>query len=136
MWSQRTIVTLSSVLLTSVACGGGGGGSSPVGPPPAPNVVTVSMRNMRFEPQQIQIEPGTTVRWVRRGGTPDHTTTAKNGKWDSGFTFPNPGDVFEITFSQADAGQTFEYLCQTHENDGMKGSVRVGEDAPRPSPGY
>ena len=136
MWSKRSILLVSAVLVTSVACGGGGGGGSPAAPPPAASLVVVNMRNMSFDPMQVQIAPGDTVQFIRRESQPDHTTTAMSGRWDSGFVFPNAGDMFQVTFTDADADQTFEYFCQTHRDDGMKGSIQVGANAPPPIEGY
>jgi plastocyanin len=91
----------------------------------------------RFDPQRVSIEPGTTVRWVNRGTTGDHTTTEMSMEWDSGFVFLGPGDTFEHTFTQDDDGMTFEYSCVTHKTCcAMQGSVRVGANAPPPAPGY
>lgn len=127
------------VLLMLSACGGGGGDSSPTAPPdpdPGP-AVTVEIHDNFFEPRSVTVEPGTTVRWVRRGELPDHTVTARDGSFDSGFAFGEPGATFEHTFGGAADGRTFEYSCVTHEACcNMKGSVRVGQDAPAPDPGY
>ena len=128
----------SMILLTTLACGGGGGGgsSSPT-TPPGPTVVVIELFDNRFEPQQAQVEPGTTVRWINRGAETNHTTTSKGGSWDSGFVFAGPGDTFEHTFTAADEGLTFEYSCVTHQACCMmQGSVRIGNNAPAPSPGY
>lgn len=124
-----------------VACGGGGGdgGESPTAPPP-PNdsgAVTVNVDDFSFTPRQLTIQPGQTVRWVMRGNDPTHTVSALDGEFDSGFAFEDSGDSFEHTFTAADDGMTFEYSCVSHTGCcDMKGSVRVGEGAPAPDPGY
>lgn len=124
-------------LLMAPACGGGGGGSNPPTTPPPPNVVVVEIFDNRFEPKQLTIQPGTTVRWINRGAATDHSTMAMSGSWNSGFVFTGPGTTFEHTFTAADDGETFEYSCVTHkECCMMQGSVRVGESAPPPGPGY
>lgn len=135
--APRNFTSLALALLLS-ACGGGGGGTSntPTSPPPS-NVVTVDLNDFSFGPRQLQIQPGTTVRFVHQGTDPEHTSTAKEGRWDSGFAFRNTGNAFEVTFSQADDGKTFEYFCETHqETFDMKGSIKVGNNAPDPAPGY
>ena len=91
---------------------------------------------MRFIPKHVEVTPGTTVRWINTGGAPNHTTTSKDGRWDSGFVFPNTGDSFDVTFGPGDNDRLFEYLCQSHSDDGMKASIRVGAGAPQPSTGY
>lgn len=130
-----------TVILTALACGGGGGGgtSAPTlpPPPPAPNIVTIDVLDNSFDPKQVQVQPGTTVRWVLQGNAPNHTTTEMATTWDSGFTLVNPGDFFEHTFTEADDNQTFEYSCVTHKDCcEMQGSIQVGQNAPPPTPGY
>lgn len=138
MSNRKLQAWLGGLILLTAGCGGGGGGS-PTAPPPPPtgNVVEVTVNDNFFDPRSIIIEPGQTVRWVLRGRMTNHTTTARNGEWDSGFVFRQAGATFERTFSQADDDKTFEYLCETHwVSDQMQGSVRVGQDAPPPNPGY
>ena len=137
MISKRLFASLMMVYPLVAACGGGGGnGGSPTTPPPA-DIVVVQMDDFAFVPKRITVQPGTTVRWVLRGGSPDHTTKSLVLKWDSGLIFLSEGDVFEHTFAAADEGKTFEYFCVSHtDTHGMKGSVKVGAGAPDPSPGY
>lgn len=141
MSSLRRRAWLGGLFLLTAACSGGGDGGSPSAPPPPPpsgNVVVVTVRDFAFDPKSVQIEPGQTVRWVLEGGSmTNHTTSERNGVWDSGFVFRQAGDSFERTFPQAEDGRTFEYICTTHwVSNQMQGSVRVGEDAPPPNPGY
>lgn len=139
MLNKRLLASLMMVYPLVAACGGGGGGNgggTPTAPPPA-NFVIVEMDDFAFVPKGITVQPGDTVRWIRRGVDPDHTTKSKLAKWNSGFIFLSEGDLFEYTFTAADEGLTFEYFCESHtDTHGMKGSVRVGEGAPVPSPGY
>lgn len=123
------------------ACGGGGGdgGGSPSAPPPPDDsgAITVNVDDFSFTPRQLTIQPGQTVRWVMRGNDPTHTVTARDGAFDSGFAFEGSGDSFEHTFTAADDDMTFEYACASHQGCcDMKGSVRVGDSAPAPDPGY
>lgn len=134
-----TAIAAALALLVVPACGGGGGGgsSTPTTPPPQADVVVVEIFDNEFVPKSITVDPGITVRWVNMGEMTDHTTTAKEGEWDSGFVFGAPGDTFEHTFTASDDGTTFEYACVTHQACcSMQGSVRVGENAPPPAPGY
>lgn len=139
---SRALAGLSSALIMT-ACGGGGGGGggtgSPTAPPPpsGPSVVTVEVREHVFDPRSVTIQPGQTVRWVYRGQDPTHTVTARDGAFDSGFVFDQQGNTFEHTFGAGTDGQTFEYSCLSHSACcDMKGSVRVGSNAPAPDPGY
>jgi plastocyanin len=132
--------TLAAVLVAA-ACGGGS--SNPVSPPPPPpppppaNVVEVEVRDSLFEPKSITIQPGDTVRWIFRGSVSGHTVRAEDGSFDSGFAFSADGATYERTFGDELDGQTFEYRCISHfVCCQMQGSVRVGDSAPPPDPGY
>ena len=86
----------------------------------------VSITDNKFEPKNLAIAPGDTVKWIHNGGT-DHTVTADDGiLFDSGEI--QPTDVFTYTF--LNAGQ-FGYYCQLHGSPGldMFGSVRVVDAA-------
>jgi plastocyanin len=56
--------------------------------------VVVSIRDNYFDPADIVVAPGTTVRWVNEGKNP-HNVTADNGLFDSGTLYP--GDSFWVT---------------------------------------
>jgi plastocyanin len=71
-----------------------------------------------FEPKEISIEPGTTVRWTNRGEH-RHTVTARNGMFDSELP---PGGSFSFTLEQTG---TVEYFCKPHEDMGMVGTITV-----------
>jgi len=104
------------------------------GAPEDHKVVKVSIRDFYFEPSQLVIEPGTTVRWVNEGDT-QHTVFATNpaGTFLSGTL--DPGESFEYTFperfprpspdSTVRAG-TYRYYCELHPNM-MKASVTLSE---------
>jgi plastocyanin len=111
--------------------------STPSSPSPASGVTTVSVQDDFFEPKSITVDPGRTVEWVLRGQATDHTVTEENGAFDSGFTLLRPGATFRHTFTAADEGRTFNIYCRTHRGCCMmQGSVRVGQSAPPPGPGY
>ena len=131
---NRTL--LLGAALAAVACGGGGGYDGPTSPP-APQVLTVEVRDTVFSPRSVTVPPGGTVRWIMRGAMPDHTTIEENGLWNSGAVFTANGATFERTFPATEAGRTFQYYCSAHRACcQMQGSVRVGENAPPPPPGY
>ena len=141
---RRTpLLSLASALAIAVlaaglpGCGGGGGSGTPTMPPPGGNVVTVQVLDDRYDPQSVTIQPGNTVRWVMRGSNPGHSVTEVNGLFDSGFAFGSNGDAYQRTFPAAEEGRTFLYACATHQACcNMQGSVRVGNSAPQPDPGY
>jgi plastocyanin len=130
----RQLATTTAVLALAAACGGGGGGGGPTGPTPA-QVVTVTVKEFTFEPKSVRVNPGDTVRWVMQGTDPTHTVSERNGVFDSGAVFTAAGASFERRFDTA--GRTYEYWCSAHRDCcQMQGSVRVGQDAPTPNPGY
>lgn len=137
--SFRLAATLTAVLVAA-ACGGGS--SNPVSPPPpppppAPNLVEVTVGDSFFEPRSVVIRPGDTVRWIFRGSVPGHSVKAEDGSFDSGFVFTASGSSYERSFGPDLEGRTFEYRCVSHYVCcQMQGSVRVGDTAPPPGPGY
>ena len=125
----------AGVLVLASACGGGGG--TPTGPNPGPSTIVVEVQDYAFVPKSIVVDPGDTVTWRLVGSDHTHSVTAIGGVFDSGFVFTSPGATFSRTFSNADAGHTFNYQCTTHHaSHMMQGSVRVGDSAPPPDPGY
>jgi plastocyanin len=118
-----------------LSCGGGGGGSTPTQPRPLAQTITVEIHDNEFTPKSVIIQPGDTVRWVMRGSDKTHTVTAVDGSFDSGAMFTSADAVFERRFDQART--TFNYSCKSHKDCcQMQGSIRVGNDAPEPAPGY
>src|SRR5687767_7749323 len=81
---------------------------------------TVGAYDNRFEPQTINVQPGTTVRWVNYGHHA-HTVTADDGSWDSGDI--QPGASYSATFNNPG---TYYYYCRHHTQDRMRGVVVVG----------
>jgi plastocyanin len=87
---------------------------------PAPNdTTTVEILNNAFNPAQLNVAPGTTVRFVNRDNVP-HTATADNGAFDTKELPPGYSmDVF------LDGSGTVPYHCELHPD--MKGSIVVGD---------
>lgn len=144
-WKAPVLIGLVVLGLgVALSCsGGGGGGRTPTAPPPPPpppppaGTTMVEVRDNSFSPKSITIQPGETVRWVFVGSAAGHTVTDEGGAFDSGFAFGTSGDVYEHTFGDDVAGQTFNYRCVSHKQCClMQGSVRVGDNAPDPQPGY
>jgi plastocyanin len=82
-----------------------------------PDNSAVTIVNLSFEPPQLEITVGTSVRWTNEDPLP-HTATATGGEFDSGIL--DKGASFSHTF---DAPGTYEYICAIHPN--MKGSISV-----------
>lgn len=110
----------------------------------------VGMSTRDFQPEVLEVPPGTTVTWKNTSGT-GHTVTAyessipeeaeyfasggfesqsaAEGAWeDFGGNIPS-GASYEHTF--AVEGE-YEYYCIPHEMAGMKGTIVVTEDATPP----
>jgi plastocyanin len=87
---------------------------------PAPNdTTTVEILNNAFNPAQLNVAPGTTVRFVNRDNVP-HTATADNGAFDTKELPPGYSmDVF------LEGEGTVPYHCELHPE--MKGSIVVGD---------
>lgn len=88
--------------------------------------VEVNMTDFTFQPQRIEVEPGTTVTWVNNDAFA-HTVTAgtrdnPTDEFSSGEI--EPRDSFSYTF---DEPGTYEYFCTIHE--GMSGTIVVAETA-------
>lgn len=129
MRMRLTMIAMFVAALVAASCGGGGGGGGgggPTAPPPPPGENEVNVVDSSFDPQQLVVDPGTTVTWIRRGALSNHTVTAGDGSFDSGMIFRSQGDTFQHTFDASTAGQTIAYRCMTHaECCDMRGSIRV-----------
>ena len=95
-----------------------------------------------YEPRRLQVDPGTTVRWVNDSEV-GHTVTAyedgipgragyfASGGFEGERAARNgvregllaAGERYEHTF---DRQGTYEYFCVPHESSGMTGTVVVG----------
>ena len=101
------------------------------------DTVVVTQINLFFSPQDITIDVGDTVRWIRTGGAHD-VTEGTDGSVDGDEAFfglldgSNP--IFEHTFDAAflaahpRPGNVYDYFCSPHFNFGMVGTVTVLTD--------
>jgi len=76
---------------------------------PAGGESEVSIENFTFGPDDITVSVGDTITWTNDESGVAHTTTSDDGLWDSDLL--NPGDSFELTFTEAG---TFTYFCSIH----------------------
>jgi YVTN family beta-propeller protein len=86
-------------------------------PAAAPTRADVRIAGFAFSPATIHVAPGTTVTWTNSDSAP-HTTTSRDGAWDSGRLAP--GASFSVTLSTPG---TYEYVCMIHPF--MRGTVVV-----------
>jgi plastocyanin len=100
---------------------------------PAPHkTVTIHIRDNLFEPAALNVEEGTTVRWINDGRN-THNVTPDTGK-AYGSPDLKPGRSYVHTFT--DPG-TFAYYCTLHgtPTSGQRGQLGVGdESAATPQP--
>lgn len=94
----------------------------------------VTVKDNSFTPEELRIEPGTTVRWVNEGRA-EHDIRpvdryAEFGVESSDF---GPGDTYEFEFTEPG---TFAYWCTLHgtETDGMIGTIVVGDEGSESPP--
>lgn len=85
-------------------------------------VVQVEIRDYKFNPPEITVKAGTTVRWVNMEKRQYHSVWFREaGDEDSGYFWPE--ETFERKFDEAG---TFPYVCEPHEKEyDMKGVVHV-----------
>jgi plastocyanin len=83
-------------------------------PPDVPNngiqnaIQEINMQNTSFNPAQVTITKGTTVRWINKDAIP-HTATSDQPLFDSGNIPSNA--TYEFKF---DTTGTFNYHCNYH----------------------
>lgn len=107
-------------LLIALVAACGGGPTDP-GDNGATRITLTS--GLQFSPNDITIDPGTTIRWFASTSTA-HTVTPDNtalpGVWIRA-TSASSGTVLLHTFTVP--GQVYTYHCEVHA--GMNGTIRV-----------
>ncbi|MEX0843948.1 MAG: plastocyanin/azurin family copper-binding protein [Balneolaceae bacterium] len=91
-----------------------------------PSEVRVEMLSVSFSPKNIEIEVGTTVRWVNVSSVGHTVTSGTDGEHDGKFDSGNvpPDQSFSFEFNEAGI---YDYYCIPHLNNGMVGKVTVVE---------
>ena len=82
------------------------------------DVVTVTMKNIQFDPQEITVKVGQTVQWVNEDDV-QHDADATSGA-DFDTDLISKGGTIEW---KAEAAGTVEYVCSVHPN--MTGTITV-----------
>jgi plastocyanin len=82
--------------------------------------VSVAAYDNSFQPSTINVQPGTTVRFVN-SGRHTHTVTSNDNRFDSGDLAP--GASYSVTFTNPG---TFTYYCRHHAREKMQGTIVVG----------
>jgi plastocyanin len=90
--------------------GGGGGGDG--------GTVTVTMKDIQFQPSDVTVKVGGKIKWVNEDSV-DHDAVAKEGDVPKSELF-GKGGSYEATF---DTAGTIDYVCTVHP--GMEGTITV-----------
>lgn len=88
----------------------------------------VNQSSLSFSPNDLTVNAGDTVRWVRSSGS--HTVTNGTGASD-----PNVGNLFDAPLNSSNTTFEFtfnsagdvDYFCRPHEGANMKGVIRVND---------
>lgn len=83
----------------------------------------VITQDYKFQPAELTVQPGTTVRWENREFRQYHNVWFKQAGEEPGDYF-FPGESVTRTFDNPGA---YPYVCQPHEDRGMGGVIRVVE---------
>ena len=86
-------------------------------PSRASKAVEITIKGMRFTPDNVTIKAGQSVTWTNTDQR-DHTVAADDGSFNSGNL--GPGDSFTFKFAK---GGKFKYACSLHPR--MKGEIVV-----------
>jgi len=87
----------------------------------------VNVGNNFFNPINLTVNPGDTVRWTRIAGVHTSTSTGASTKdWNSGIIGSTP---FDVQFVLADGPGPFPYLCSVH-GVSMSGSISINIPPP------
>lgn len=82
-------------------------------------IVEVSIVNMKFEPERVEVKAGTTVKWVNKEKRSNHSVFfEKEGIAESDRLFP--GESWERKF---DTPGVYPYICGPHPH--MKAEIVV-----------
>lgn len=88
----------------------------------ADDVVVIEMLAFKFNPEEVNIKRGTTVRWINMEKRQFHSIWFRDAGEEPGeYLFPE--DTYERKF---DTVGVFPYVCQPHM-DHMRGVIRVVE---------
>jgi plastocyanin len=82
------------------------------------DIVTVSMKDIKFIPHDSEVKVGQKITWTN-DDTPPHNVTATEGAEFKSETL-NPGDTFSYTPTKAG---TISYVCTIHP--GQDGTITV-----------
>ena len=120
---MRALIALliAALALAAAACGGddgGGGGAASTGSCPG-DAVTITMKDIKFDPDTATATVGQTICWVNED-TVEHNAVANSGADFKSELFAK-GKTFT---AKVDKPGTVKYECTIHP--GMTGEITVG----------
>jgi plastocyanin len=150
----QTMGALTAGTALAGCTGGDGGGATetetptPTGTPTPPTTATPSSvtevavgpeKRLRFEPEEVEIGVGETIRWTFE--STGHNVTSKPGasekcknpegatpfasyEGSNHYEILDPGETYEHTFT---VPGEYVYVCAPHAGQGMVGSITVTE---------
>ncbi|MFP8956832.1 plastocyanin/azurin family copper-binding protein [Natrialbaceae archaeon A-CW3] len=94
--------------------------------PEAETVVVGPDGDHRFDPDTLEIDPGTTVEfvWEDSGHNIAVTDQPEEGDWEGVSELADEGHTHEHTF---EIDGQYEYICEPHADGGMEGVILVGD---------
>lgn len=113
---------------------GGGGGEPTAGGEVPDDVVKVEgteaaviALDNSFRVENIEVAPGTTVRWDNKGRNEHNVLPVKGSGWGVEVDAFQPGDTYQRSF---DTPGVYHYYCSIHgtTDSGMIGTVVVADD--------
>ncbi|WP_336038001.1 plastocyanin/azurin family copper-binding protein [Halobacterium yunchengense] len=119
--------TAATLALAGCLGGGDGDGDEADDVPEGTEVVRVGPDgDYVFEPEELTVETGTTVRFVWESSTHNVAVTSQpdDADWEGHEPIEDEGFSFEHTFEVAGR---YEYVCTPHRAQGMRGAVVVEE---------
>ena len=95
-------------------------------PPPPPASATIQVLGPsggnRFEPTEVTIEAGQTVRWIWPAGSQDHNVAPDDTEPTTSGPLVDGPDDYSFTFNTPG---TYDFFCANHVGEGMSGTVIV-----------
>ncbi|WP_276300836.1 plastocyanin/azurin family copper-binding protein [Halorussus lipolyticus] len=123
--SGNETTTAANETATGGQSGGGG---------PTKEVIVGPGGSLVFEPAEITIAPGTTVKFVwesdNHNVVPDGQPDGANWEGTEGGASKTYDTGYEYSYTFETTG-TYEYFCQPHKTAGMVGSITVQEGGPK-----
>jgi plastocyanin len=134
----RSGLIMSGILLSTLAVGSLAGSSIPAEDAAQGKLVTIRMidkstAEWRFEPENVTVSPGDTVRWMQEDIAPHNVefkNTPKAAKLGEAMLGPfllTRGETYELVIDDRFAPGPYAYVCTAHFALGQKGVLTVSD---------